>query len=657
MSMIEQSMGRLSSAVDKGNLAEHIPKENVRALGGKTWKDYHGYQKMNYLNTTKNIVEDSMDTDYHIGDELFQSRIIGGLDFLIHDINDLMNDWVTKKLPLFKMRTNVLDYPNKIKQEIYVSKSAFSFGKLLETVSLYIQKPRDRAFVDDDGNQICLPIPVDPRTKEMFFRWFTIVWEEIKLIGSLMPAEQQEIILTGLASGSNSGSPFWETQDKDNFGKKFQKLVEQYAQPVFKHYEGMFEESIYLTVDSILDTLRYFKTNKIYLDFTLFYRTQGGADTKVRAVFGGDMLLKALGALWAAAKHRVMDELPTYGGLPIMAWWDWDILMQKIVDLTPDKLDTINNYDDVYDDTKLKLKSHWEKFKTYTKGELMKLFGETAERLEKGKDYQFNVVGEDFAGWDQSLIREDLQFVTQHKNVGWIMEYILDHLTFSYVLVGNKRIKGVFFKSGHPFTSTFGSIAHWNFMFYVERKTGAILLAGVVLSDDNLGWWIGLNITDIVKLAKSLGLIISPDKTSDFVRDMFVSFLKILIGYVLTGGFKNYCGDIQSRIYGLAHSERDLSKGPKNVQDIWKITGDVELDAFLSKLGSFAASLSLLVLAVLRYVKDTDLGQRAINAIIAMQNGEYSDMEPYRRDLFIGFKPIWLAGLNVQSLTITRTLI
>lgn len=629
MTEIKDILGRVTSRLERFNVKSYFPPDTVRSLGGKYWKDMTVAQKRSYLETTGVVTRDDINSDHHIGDADFHSAVLGYADRFINVVSDTVTDNYLepdKDNPTF-------DFPEKLKSQIFTSKSSYMFSKLVENTASYVEKTELRK----------VSVPENSLATRIVFQHWDGIWQGIRKIGEMYPIEQQDLITSGLAPNSNSGWPYVSKQTKKTFPSMFKKFLIQIFPEVYAKHKMQIKDGYSLTVDIILDTVKQATKQKYFPPFILFYRTQGGKTTKHRSVFGGDMLMKALGALWAAAK-KFKGDVVKFGPISWIAWDEWGELFTTIQNILPEWDPETN------------------RLKPMNKVELVNIYGEYAKTLEDG-EHIVDVYGEDFSGYDQSIIREDINWVSRHKSVGWIMKWILDCLSYSEVWGGPHRFKDIFFKSGHPFTSVFGSALHLQISCNAAEYMDATLLASTVLSDDNLAWWIGFNERKYLEYCKSLGFVIDPNRSSWFSRDKIVRFLAVLVGYIFSNEYTSYVGDPQSRYYGLAHSEREFAgqfgtaKMQGDYRDLWLITGDVELDAFLSKLGSFAESGTTWVLAILNAVKNTNLGRKAINAILALssQTG-MQNIRPYREDLFISFSPTWLAKLDVQDILLDQTL-
>ena len=578
------------------------------------YKQLTAGQIVRYAKLTSFVMKDDSSSDHHLGDANFQSVIIGNVDKFIAIAARIMSDNYVRD----DREKKVFRFPDSLLEKIHTSKSAFNPNKLVENTLSYIERNKMRKR----------GVQAHPRVVKLVNKHWTSIWNGIQAINALPLDEQQELILTGLAPNTNSGYPFWQKQTKKNFPRMFGDFLNQFFGEVYSRHNSTISKGITLTVDIILDTVRAAITKKYYPPFTLFYRTQGGSnyDTKHRSVFGADMLMKALGSLWATAKHIYLPTPHMDGSVPWIAWMEWSEMFTMIKDQLPPDGELVNSAE---------LKKRWPD-----------------ANIPDG-DHHVEIYGEDFSGYDQTIIREDLEWITKHKHVGWIMGWILDTLSYSEVWMLGLRIRGIFFKSGHPFTSEFGSIIHRTFMENAADAMGGVCLGGTVLSDDNLGWYLNFDETKYLKYAKYVGMEIDKKRSFKYSRDRIVSFLKVLVGYVTQSQTITYIGDPQSRYYGLAHSEREMigqfddKEMKADVKHIYKVTGDIEIDAFISKLGSFAETGAVLVENILEAVKDTLLGQKVILAISEMSvDGEYL---PYRIDLFTSFGPKWLTKLDVQK--------
>ena len=611
LSFINAEIGRLTSISKPYRMK--IPSDNVLSFGGKYAKLLTGQQKVTYSKLTQLVMRTDLDSDHHLGDSNFQSTVIGNSDKFISVANALLSDNYTKG--------ETFSFPDKLLETINTSKSAFNPMKLIANTVSYLERRKQRKN----------PVSAHPRVVKLVDKHWTSIWSGIQAIKEETEDRQQELVLTGLAPNTNSGYPFWTKQTKKNFPKMFGRFLQQFLPATYSKHKIKIKDNISLSVDTILDAIKEAIRLKYYPPFTLFYRTQGGAnyDTKHRSVFGGDILMKALGALWSVAKHNYTSVLRD-GSVPWIAWTEWSEMFTEIKDNLPDIEDGI--------------------IQPMSSDTLRKMWPDA--NISDG-EHIVEVYGEDFSGYDQTIVYEDLEWITKHKHVGWIMDWVLNCLRYSETWFLGLRIGGIFFKSGHPFTSTFGSIIHRNFMENAADQMGGVCLGGTVLSDDNLGWYLNFDERKYLNYAKFVGMEIDKKRSFMYSRDKIVSFLKVLVGYVTRVEMKGYIGDPQSRYYGLAHSEREMvgqfddKELKADLKQLYKVTGDIEIDAMISKLGSFAESGAALVEEILEAVKDTLLGRDVIQAIANMPVDE--ELIPYRIDMYISFSPGWLRKLNVQK--------
>jgi hypothetical protein len=628
-------------------------------------------QKMSYITTSLFTTKDNENFDPHLGDENFQNSLIGGVGAFIEVINNQTSDYYKETDKRKEKQDLAHEYPEKLLNTIEKAMGNYRYSQLVQRDALYQVNPsvESRATryenVEYQGSDSSVQwkgkakgLPVHPEAKDLIFKQLSMLWYGVDVIRSMSLEEQNEKIVEGLAPNTNSGYPNFTTQTKDNIGKMFWNWLERFAPSVYhahsKDLRSRGNAQYLLSVNLIFDAISDVAKRKWYEPSINFYRTQMD---KVRAVFGGTVLFKALGALVHAAKvygytpesasaisepvNKNWDkQLVKFGGLPIVAQLDWDILFNEIKDRMP----RIENGELV----------------PFTPQELKEKFG-FASDVEQTVD----VVGEDLKAYDTSVIQEDLEFLADHPKWGFVMRYLLDWMANSEVWCGDLRIFDIFFKSGHPWTSDVGSFNHINMAFiirdYIRKSHDCHLVAFTVLSDDSLFWWIGFDMKLAVECLSAYGYTIKQSQSFVYSRDKIVAFLKVLIGYVHDESSIIFVGDYQSRYVKLAHSEREIEqdevereKYKADVNGIYEVTGDIELDSFISKLASFGSEGSTAVMEILRIVKDTALGRQAIKAIMSLSGDDQYNL--YRSDVLFGFRPNWLAGLPVQGLLNRRLL-
>uniref|UniRef100_A0A2V0R9B1 Uncharacterized protein n=1 Tax=viral metagenome TaxID=1070528 RepID=A0A2V0R9B1_9ZZZZ len=450
----------------------------------------------------------------------------------------------------------------------------------------------------------------------------------------------------------NCGWPLFMKQSVRNLKHLLFKFCDIVGFKYDKYPRDIKQERTLITVDLIFDIYKWADKNKLYFPYVVFYRIQpGDGEQKHRPVFGAHVLAKYLAGVFSAAydfgyKHKipgsvldpVFDEKPIYGvgGLPIVAQADWRVMFDAIVRRLP----------------------HWdesiEKVEPMTSEAIAGLFG---VKLPPG-EYIVNVFGDDFSRFDTTQIPEDYEPLTKHRRLGWLMRIILNELEHSEAWTANLSIRDVFFKSGFFGTSNFGSAFHRNFAYCAAEECDGKILALTVLSDDDIGWAINMTSDDMQKFGDKYGLTVKKTDSYDFIDCPIVFFLKVGVGRVLTTAENTYIGDVQTKYYGLMHSERDvqedeqvvdpMTKNPPNIKGVYRVTGEVDVDRLLSKLASFGKPGLPFARQVLEAVKDEDLGRKAILAISQLEPDRVYEM--YRDDVLINFSVVVLCDLQVQDL-------
>lgn len=627
-------IGTIAGHVGKNEYLDGILRVYAPKLGGRYWRKITMDQKMSYLFVQQQIVKDDPNADYHIGDEHFQNTVIGSCSKYVNQ--------TSKILSADYMDCPKSEWPEKLIGMIGQTESAYSYGELIKTVAKYIPNPDmkegniSRYKVNkEEGTIKPLPIPFNQQVFDDFSEFYGRIWQGVLIIEKMDGKEQEELLLHHLVHNTNIGYPFFKKQTVKNFKKYWRKFVWQFI--------GTPEDmDVPLTASEILQTVRSVMGKKLHLPYVLFYRTQGGrGKVKHRAVFGAHIVQKALAALLSAAKSIALVDgdgnkrITERGGLPIVAQIEWDEMFSRIKFLLPD----------IRDGNIIPM----------SEAEIKTKFGVT---LPAGT-YEVNFIGEDFPGYDQTIIYEDLEELTRIPGIGWLFRYVLDDLRYSEVWTGVRRLLKAFFKSGHPLTSDFGSYLHrkihFNVQDWVRQKRFAVVLVSITLSDDSLMGNIGITSKCIAKYLERYGMKIKLEESHDYAQDHYVGFLKVDVGYMLRGGTKSFIGNPTSRYYKIAHSERqieqdlkDLENWDADVRGVYKVTGNIEIDALVSKLASFGSEASSIVFGILKLIKDTALGKDAILAISHMK--PKTEYELYRSDVPLGFNPAWLRTLPVQEL-------
>lgn len=643
---IRAFLGKLMKALKRLSFKDSLNAESVRSIGGKYWKKIPVSSKSAYLSSQQGVVKDDPKADYHVGSPTFQNVMIGGSVLFLNLLGQIMSErW---------LKSEIVDYPNGLNKNVEKTTSAYFYEMLIQSLSLYqkndeIEKSRSRRYdmkILDDGTKEYLPrpIPWHPFVKKMAFIYYDEIWKGIRILSQMTRKQQHIMLREHIISHVNSGYPTFTEQTKDNFGKLWAQTVRILGINLIIDEEEKKENIHYITVDEVLNVIKHCVVKKLYFPFLLWYRIQKQTH---RSVFGAFYILKMMGALFSAAKDLTFKDdhidsnlddifekrLFGIGGLPFIAQVNWTQLFTAILARCPEEDDS-------------------GRITPMTADKINELFG-----AQVTGDHKVNVIGEDLEKYDTSLIGEDLEELRKHKNMGWILGYLIDVLYKSEVWTAFTRVFDVQFKSGHPETSNFGSFPHLNLVYLtrdrLKRKYPKgifIVLAVSVLSDDDIIFVIGITAKDIAETADLYGLVVKINESFDYHRDHYVGFLKVEIGYNVKG-VKAFHGDPFSRYYGLCHSERKINdeEPEKNeLRAIWKITGKVTIDAIISKLASFGKYDKRQVLFILEIMKDTTEGREVIMAI--SQIDPDAKYELYRRDVPLGFEPNWLASLEVLSI-------
>jgi hypothetical protein len=531
------------------------------------------------------------------------------------------------------------------------------------------------------------PVPPHPKAKKLFFDWLDqISWgiDNLKLEDDRV---QQLKIMSGMAPNTNSGYPEFKSQKKQVLSTMWKAFVRNYLPDTYKKHKKLFNTKFKfqwfetddkgrmrkrsklivmgLQVRVILDAVEEAIRRKYYGPFAHFHRLQISDEPKIpkhRSTFGGEYLNKVIGGLVAAAKHYGeyvetakehgfpvpenwpdIKYVPTVGGLPFMATLNWDVLFKLLKERMPTA--TFEDVDEVLVAT----------LNTMTASEIKELFGVP---LKEG-EYEVNVTGEDFPGYDTGIIVEDIDWIRTHKTLGRLMGWILDCLVYSEVWLGGYRIKDIFYKSGHPMTSPIGSAFHWQVIFHVEdyirkyHNPDVKLLGGTVLSDDSIFYWIGYSHKWMSEYLKPFGLSIKIEASYDYSKDLVVGFLKVLVGYVLRDKGIVAIGDPISRTLAWLSSETDIEEDitKDDLKGIYEFfPGKIELNSALSKLASCGEESVEMVVAHLETINDTPFGREILRSIPLIPEPEEREVQLYRPDVTQTFPPIWLKRkIDVQA--------
>lgn len=642
---ITELIGKMLSRMNRAGFDDTLAGDTFRVLGAKYWKDLTSTAKFQYLSMYEKIMHDNPDADYHIGivkrpdgtlDNSYQERLIGGVVRWIEKIG--------KYLSLEFKNAKSLNFPGDLVNNIEKSKSSYLYAKLLQSLALYQNNPdmdgSRRSRFNEDGTPKV--VPYTQEAQSWCFQYYDLIAYGLEHLSGLEKKEQNDEIIAGVVSATNMGYPYFIQQSKDNIVKVWRKFQIDYL------HITAFQDEEFITVNEVLDIVKSCKRKKLHFPYVLFYRTQ---IDKVRAVFGGHIVDKVLGAVWHAAKkfgltrdackqlnipthdedyeYNENGELisknikcfPSRGGMPMMGQLPWEIMFKIIADKLPPFGEMMNER------------------------EIKDMYGYD---IPKG-DYKVDVIGEDFSRYDTTIIPEDVDFLRKHKKLGWLISYILDDLLYSEVWTGSFRVKDVYYKSGHPLTSELGSMVHIMRMFaYAASCEDVHILYFTPLSDDSVGAVIGVDFKHMKEWYEEYGLKIKPEDSSSYQRDHFIMYLKTLVGKLLVGSEISVMGEPMSKYLGLCHSEREITD--KNVDSLIGVydmdTGNVEFDMALSKIASMGPEAKPLIMEKFEITKETRFGQEIMMAIHKLKpNREY---KLYRDDVAVGLSdPAWLATLTV----------
>ena len=255
-----------------------IPKQNLRALGGKSWRDCHN--KFGYVALQRALLKDDLTSDHCIGDdEEYRSAIYS----LIPGYMSLFNRMT---LPLFRDDVNIKGLLKVYKK----SKSQVSINALYTNTALYPRRILEREQMD-----------IEPETKKLYWKHISDVY----LVGfgrleSLDPELQEAVILSSLISNKNAGYDIMTKVKSKHYKKKLFAYV-------YRHLSLNFDMDEPLTVNVILKILKTAVARKFLEPAILFYRTH--TTPKMRSVFGAGVIGKLCAALMKACKRMCADKL------------------------------------------------------------------------------------------------------------------------------------------------------------------------------------------------------------------------------------------------------------------------------------------------------------------------------------------------------------
>jgi hypothetical protein len=647
---IRNLIGKLKDGLSKNKFDDSLANESYAVLGGMYWKMLPTHGKMQFLRLQAKLQEDHPNADPHPGvvenddgtlDNAFQNTIIGSSPRWVQRVS-------TRYLNKAILEAKWLDWPATLINDIEVNKGAYTYAELLQSISLYqnnsdVDGSRASRY-DNEGKP--KTVPLSETAMKLSYAYYDLIAYGIECLQKLDPETQQEKIRQGIITASNAGWPFFSQQSKENVFKMWRKFLKDVLKMNF------FQDKDPVTVHEVFSVVRYCAKKGYHFPYVAFYRTQV---RKVRAVFGGHILDKMIGAIVHVAKEfglspeavdklgvkttpdeydfdsqgvqisEYVTKLPAYGKLPFISQLPWEIQFKILFDQLPE-----------FD-------------KLYTSGEIKEKYGYEVPSGE----YKINVVGEDYTKFDTTIIYEDLEFLSKHKKLGWLLGYILDDMRYSEVWTGSIRIRDVIFKSGHPFTANFGTDAHLQRQFaYAESNEDVHILDVMDQSDDSVEIVINWDMDDHDKWLNQYGLKVKVEESFDYQRDKVGIYLKTLFGRVMKGERNLIMGEPQSKYLGLAHSEREIT--PENVDrevGVWNITGEIQVDMVLSKFASFGPEGEPLIMEILELVKNTKFGMKLIMAIHHINPA--TQYKLYRVDVAASLSnPAWLGRMQVLNLMV-----
>jgi hypothetical protein len=398
----------------------------------------------------------------------------------------------------------------------------------------------------------------------------------------------EEDLVSYIEPNVNIGADLWISQNKKNFLKHKSDVLTRW-----------FGKDFDFTVEGVVDMCEFGLANDIYLENTVFYR--GKDSTSLRSVFGGPLPMKMVGAVIQALKAPGI----TYPGLvhgaqlPWGPWEDWSQYFPKLTSIV----------DECYENENL------------------------------------NAVGEDFIGFDQVIRPEDLRPLVLPINdkLTPIYNYVLKHLDNAPSYWGPYLVRDLYYVSGHPFTSELASGLHSAMALEYSKESGAEIKDGSVNSDDNLIIWKNIDVQNYYDWLGERGYEVKDKGSSNLREHGYARFLQNDIGRVDKHVDKSiFIGAFDSRYPKQIH----LETGGEVLN--WNITGELDVDRMISKLGSYGAYGAELVESTLYAIRNVEKGRQVIRAIQNM--ADYS-VEPVRQDI-VGFHPGWLTKVKLPEISL-----
>lgn len=690
---IKERVGIAISHASRGGYKDGLVPESVQPLGASMWNKLTGYQKSNYLKSSMPMLEDDPDYDPHIfmDDPGFQKAIIDNVLLFIQQAEG-------------HLTSNYLEsnagWPKDLTDTINKNKGGYTYSELLKSLSLYQNNPkielsRGRRYKGKDVKRV----PVSMRAKYDAYRNYDQIGYGLELLMSMPDDQQDAIIRSVLPKNTQGGYPAFMPQNSENMVDLTEQLCKRINYPMFKSVKmvddkGNKIEKMFFTVKWILDLVYFCHEHELYFPFILFARSHFD---KVRDVFGGNWLFKLLGCVFVAAKHlgytkdiAIRNKIPvnedkydlpntpivkiySRNNIPYISQLNWDIQFE----IYRDKLPPVDG----------KVNSAW-------------IFEKFNLRLPDG-DYILNVLGDDYSKFDTTVVPEDFEWLHNHKVWGKLFSYVMDSLKNNQVWIGGYRIGDIVYASGHPFTANWGTDIHHNrncvavaktnarrggkvveiakanikstiklktvcdvlyenekfYAYYYATVNPCILVGDTNQSDDSIIFAIGLHLKEMEEILAEYGLIIKADASSDFLKYKYVTFLQMHIGWVLKNrDHPVVLGNPISKYLGLAHSEREIDEEKSgSLNGVFKITEDVNINAFFSKIGSVGKDgEDVFIRPVCLIVKNTISGAKSIRAMAEIDPSR--SYELYRSDVMFGMNPSFLGSIDIRDYLVNDVL-
>lgn len=682
----------LTSRLKHGEYVNQIPpvfwnKFVSRKKSSYNWGIMTSAEKGTYLALEELLTRDDLTSDYHVGDDDFRNRVYG-----------LADEWIQLGIDLFSeeyLADESIDFPNKMRKNMYTSSAHFVYAEYIgHSLKEYlpVKDAQDRRWNDDGTPK---RIPLHPEAVKRYFKMFDCWSVGAKWMMSLPHAKQEELMLAAMPFGTNMGFPKFFKGTANNLPKT---LLDLMVRTGFKP-EGdkhPTQNRVCIHFKMLRQFRSYLVSKKIFFPFIGFSRI---SKEKIRLVCGDNVLGK-----WEAGMIKVCFEYAAYnykhpdsfidyegtecdpdtgkkiepvshkitevvkeekvktlekslekstgkidnptdnetpntfekkqlfgfGGLPLVAKLPWDDMFSMIMKRLPNR--------------SCKVHINWVK--------TMFHYDVPSQFIVDGNYTYVNVIGGDFSGFDTGQIKPEYEDLIKHKYWGKFFSDILENLQNSPLWSGIVEFLRIFFKSGFFGTSDFGSFFHDGSAETVVRNLGGVLVAHICLSDDDLMWVLSNKIITAEMISEEYakyGHTIKASASCDWSKNPILGFLKMHFGKIFKSEAIALIGDMQSRYYSLCHSERDTTdKTSSDLRNVWNITGEVETDRVLSKLGSGGPSSKPWVIFFLRRIRGTELGDKVRLAISSHSPNE--KFRTYREDLDVtSYPPNWIFTIQLDS--------